>query len=127
MLFLYLNTNILNGIFDRWELVLAPREGEPAIKHLEKVKILVNGEEKISPWAGYVLQPAKELQAREGTVFSQHFWQPSQEERHKRIHPRPSRPASLRFIIHKLCSTSITYSSVLCTSFPPCSGCTSVT
>ena len=96
---MYLNTNMLNRIFDRWELVLAPREGKAAIKHLEKVKILVNGEEKISPWASYVLQPAKELQASEGTVFSQHFWQPSLEERHERIHPRPSRPASLRYIL----------------------------
>lgn len=82
--------------FGRWELVLAPREGGPAIKHLEKVKILVNGEEKISPWAGYVLQPAKEKQATEGTVFSQHFWQPLREERHQKTHPRPHRPASLR-------------------------------
>ena len=80
------------------------------------MKILVNGEERISPWASYVLQPPRENQvfplcilcARvifdipkgfEGTAYAQHMWSPSADEKHKLSHPRPSKPSSLRCFI----------------------------
>jgi len=81
--------------FGRWRLVLKPTAPrEPAIKHLQKVKILVNGEDRISPWATYVVQPPKQSQHFEGVNFCQHFWNPKQTYTMK--HPRPARPQSLR-------------------------------
>jgi len=81
--------------FGRWKLVLKPgADGQPAIKHLQKVKILVNNEDRISPWANYVLQPPKEKQAQEGVTFCQHFWNPS--SRYKFKHSRPDKPKSIR-------------------------------
>jgi len=82
--------------YGRWELVLPPKEGGQAIKHLEKVKILVNGEERVSPWASYVLQPSREKQAYDGVQYSQHLWSPPSCERHTMVHERPERPTSLR-------------------------------
>ena len=62
-----------------------------------QVKILVNGEERISPWANYVLQPPRENQVIlhifcvrvictifkgfEGTAFAQHMWSPAADEK----------------------------------------------
>jgi len=82
--------------FGRWSLTLPGSEGKPTIPHLGKVKILVNGEERISPWASYVLQPPREKQGSEGTAFAQHMWSPAEDEKHKLLHPRPSKPSSLR-------------------------------
>ena len=77
-----------------------------------QVKILVNGEERISPWASYVLQPPREnqvynhfvcvrvnfyiLKGFEGTAFAQHMWSPAEDVKRKLLHPRPSKPSSLR-------------------------------
>jgi len=81
--------------FGRWQLVLPPsKDGTPMIKHLQRVKILVNGEDRISPWASYVVQPPKERQHEEGVTFCQHFWNP--EARYKMKHPRPPKPTSIR-------------------------------
>jgi len=81
--------------FGRWSLVLKPeKNGQPAIKHLQKVKILVNGEDRISPWASYVKQPPREKQHEEGVAFCQHFWNPMSPYQFK--HPRPTRPKSVR-------------------------------
>jgi len=81
--------------FGRWKLVLKPTsDGTPTIQHLQKVKILVNGEDRISPWASYVLQPPKEKQPSEGVSFCQHFWNP--EVKYKLKHSRPSKPKSIR-------------------------------
>lgn len=82
--------------FGRWELTLPPKEGKPAIHHGQKVKILVNGCEKVSPWARYVLQPSPDRQAVEGPVYSQHLWNPPVEETYTKKHPRPPRPTSVR-------------------------------
>merc|ERR1719244_761098 len=71
-------------------------EGKPAIKHGERVKLLVNGEDRVSPWASYVVQPSKESQAAEGVSFSQHFWNPPTEKKYKMKNPRPKKPDSLR-------------------------------
>ena len=78
-----------------------------------QVKILVNGEERISPWANYVLQPPRENQVIlhifcvrvictifkgfEGTAFAQHMWTPPADVKHKLSHPRPTKPSSLRW------------------------------
>ena len=78
-----------------------------------QVKILVNGEERISPWANYVLQPPRENQVIlhifcvrvictifkgfEGTAFAQHMWTPPADVKHKLSHTRPSKPSSLRW------------------------------
>lgn len=81
--------------FGRWRLILPPAsEGGPRIQHLSKVKVLVNGEDRISPWASYVLQPPKEKQHFEGTAFCQHFWNPDHKFQFQ--HPRPPRPKSIR-------------------------------
>ena len=77
-----------------------------------QVKILVNGEERISPWASYVRQPPREnqvynhfvcvrvnfyiLKGFEGTAFAQHMWSPAEDVKRKLLHPRPSKPSSLR-------------------------------
>jgi len=82
--------------FGRWTLTLQGSEGKPIIPHLGKVKILVNGEERISPWASYVLQPPRENQGVEGTAFAQHMWSPTADKKHKLSHPRPSKPSSVR-------------------------------
>jgi len=80
----------------RWQIVLPPdQQGEPAIKHNSKVKVLVNGEDRISPWASYVLQPPRERQREEGIAFSQYWWNPKGGG-YKRKHSRPARPRTLR-------------------------------
>jgi len=82
--------------FGRWELSLPPHpSGGPLIPHNSKVKVLVNGEDKVSPWAAYVLQPSKERQGEEGTAYSQHWWHPAQ-GKYQRRHPRPPKPRTLR-------------------------------
>jgi 1,4-alpha-glucan branching enzyme len=81
--------------FGRWKLVFKPdKNGAPAIKHLQKVKILVNGEDRISPWANYVLQPPRERQHEEGVSYVQHFWNPESTYTFK--HPRPPKHNSIR-------------------------------
>ena len=63
--------------YGRWELTLPARQDkQPLLKHGDKVKLLVNGQVRISPWASYVVQPARDRQHAEGTAFSQHFWNP---------------------------------------------------
>ena len=62
--------------YGRWEILLPAENGRPALAHGSKVKILVNGQVRISPWASYVVQPPKERQDKEGTAFCQHFWNP---------------------------------------------------
>ena len=48
-------------------------KGQPALVHGTKVKILVNGQVRVSPWASLVKQPPKG-DPEEGTAFCQHFW-----------------------------------------------------
>jgi len=68
--------------FGRWELVIPPGgDGQPVIRHQDKVKILVNGEDRISPWASYVVQPPKDKQDSEGVAFCQQFWNPPPDQR----------------------------------------------
>ena len=52
-----------------------------------QVKVLVNGEDRISPWASYVVQ-------EEGVAFCQKFWHPSNP--YQLVQPRPPSPASPR-------------------------------
>jgi len=79
--------------FGRWLIVLPPmHDGKCAISHLEKVKILVDGKHKLSPWANYVLPPAK----GEGYTYCHHFWNPPSEEVYQTKYPRPLKPKSIR-------------------------------
>lgn len=80
--------------FGRWELLLPAVNGVPALAHASKVKILVNGQVRVSPWASYVVQPPKERQEKEGTAFCQHFWNP--QDKYVMKHPRPAKPSSPR-------------------------------
>ena len=97
--------------FGRWELVLPAQKGKkPLLEHGEKIKLLVNGQVRISPWASYVVQPAKEKQHSQGTAFSQHFWNPEKKYKMKNkryfsgqqgfvniiVLFRPPKPASVR-------------------------------
>jgi len=83
--------------FGRWELVIGPGEdGQPLVKHGDKVKILVNGEDRISPWASYVVQPPKDRQDYEGMAYCQHFWNPPANSSYTMRHPKPAKPASPR-------------------------------
>lgn len=82
--------------YGRWELVLPSMDGKTAIKHGEKLKVLVNGDDRVSPWASYVIQPAKDRQHEEGVAYCQHFWNPPAQDAYVMRHPRPARPASLR-------------------------------
>ena len=70
--------------YGRWELVLPAREDKsPVLQHGHKLKLLVNGQVRISPWATHVLQPPKEKQDSEGVAFCQHFWNPSKKYKMK--------------------------------------------
>ena len=70
--------------YGRWELTLpARKDKEPLLQHGDKLKLLVNGQVRISPWASYVVQPARERQDKEGTAFCQHFWNPTNKYRMK--------------------------------------------
>ena len=105
--------------YGRWELVVPPGpDGLPGIKHGDKVgsnhkhfasseqekrlnfffqvKVLVNGEDRISPWASYVVQPPKEKQEYEGVAYCQKFWHPPPNTTYIMQHPRPPRPVSPR-------------------------------
>ena len=82
--------------YGRWEIVLPGVSGNTAIKHEERIKVLVNGEDRISPWASYVIQPPKDKQDTEGVAYCQHFWNPSSNEKYIMKHPRPPKPESLR-------------------------------
>ena len=57
---------------------------------------MVNGEDKISPWARYVVQPSKERQGFEGVAFCQHFWNPTADSSYIQKFPRPPKPESPR-------------------------------
>ena len=80
--------------FGRWELLLPAVNGVPSLAHASKVKILVNGQVRVSPWASYVVQPPKERQEKEGTAFCQHFWNP--QDKYVMKHPIPAKPSSPR-------------------------------
>merc|ERR1719233_573942 len=83
--------------YGRWEVVVPPgTDGLPGIKHGDRVKVLVNGEDRISPWASYVVQPLKEQQEYEGVAYCQKFWNPPPHSTYNMQHPRPPRPTSPR-------------------------------
>lgn len=82
------------GEFGVFEIVLPPKDGQPAIPHNSKVKIsleLPTGErvDRLPAWAKYVTQDLSISPAYEAR-----FWNPP--EKYKFKHPRPSRPSSLR-------------------------------
>ncbi|GLV43109.1 14-Alpha-Glucan Branching Enzyme [Carabus blaptoides fortunei] len=84
--------------YGKWKIVLPPNEdGTPLIKHLSEVKIIVQTqtgalEDKLSPWATYVVQPPKP----EGTTFKQRLWNPPMSERYQFKHAKVQKPKSLR-------------------------------
>ena len=48
---------------------------------------------RLDPWATYVKPPARE---EDGYIYDHYFWNPPKEQVYKLVHPRPSRPSSLR-------------------------------
>ena len=56
----------------------------------------MNGEDRISPWASYVVQPPKDKQDSEGVAFCQQFWNPPPDQRYIMKHTRPPKPTSPR-------------------------------
>ena len=42
------------------------------------------------------------LKGFEGTAFAQHMWSPAEDVKHKLLHPRPSKPSSLRCFLWRL-------------------------
>ena len=75
----------------RWERL---QSDHSSVSSCFQVKLLVNGQVRLSPWASYVVQPPKERQEKEGTAFCQQFWNPRQ--RYVMKHPRPAKPSSPR-------------------------------
>lgn len=84
--------------FGKWEIVVPPTpNGKCAINHLSEVKIVVltredNKEDRLSPYAPYVVEPPKE----QGTIYKQLFYNPPEEIRYKFKNSSPPRPQSLR-------------------------------
>ncbi|KAL1493449.1 hypothetical protein ABEB36_011499 [Hypothenemus hampei] len=84
--------------YGKWELVVPPNElGEPAINHLDEVKLVVvnqnnQKEDRLSPYAPYVVEPKKE----EGLTYKQLFYNPPKEQRYTFHFKSPPRPKSLR-------------------------------
>ncbi|CAG9759288.1 unnamed protein product [Ceutorhynchus assimilis] len=83
--------------YGKWKLILPARHGKPAIDHLSELKIVVltengNKEDRLSPWAPYVVEPPKS----EGTIYKQLFYNPPEKERYVFKNQRPPRPKSLR-------------------------------
>ncbi|XP_071531401.1 1,4-alpha-glucan-branching enzyme isoform X3 [Panulirus ornatus] len=84
--------------FGKWEITLpANADGSCPIKHMARVKVGIltpkdTVEDRLCPWATYVLQPPK----TEGLAYQQHFWNPPPEEKYSFKHPRPRRPSSLK-------------------------------
>ncbi|XP_045583278.1 1,4-alpha-glucan-branching enzyme isoform X2 [Procambarus clarkii] len=93
--------------YGKWEInIPANPDGSCPIKHASRVKIGVMNtgdqmglltpkdrmEDRLCPWASYVVQPPKS----EGTAFQHHFWNPPPQERYSFKHPRPHKPMSLK-------------------------------
>ncbi|XP_074596914.1 1,4-alpha-glucan-branching enzyme [Brevipalpus obovatus] len=80
--------------FGKWELIIPPLEdGSPAIKHLDKIKISVRTrsgsmEDRLSPWANYVVQPETSL------VYDQVFYNPQAPYQFK--HRKPNPPKNIK-------------------------------
>lgn len=69
--------------FGKWEVQIPARpDGSCAISHLSEVKIIIRTQSglvsRLSPFAKYVVQPAKE--ANQGTNFKQIVWNPPPHE-----------------------------------------------
>ena len=56
----------------------------------------MNGEDRISPWASYVVQAPKDKQDSEGVAFCQQFWTPPPSQCYQMQYPRPPKPTSPR-------------------------------
>uniref|UniRef100_A0A665V042 1,4-alpha-glucan branching enzyme n=1 Tax=Echeneis naucrates TaxID=173247 RepID=A0A665V042_ECHNA len=79
--------------FGKWELILPPKQDKsPAVNHNTKLKVVVHTKQgerlyRISPWAKYVTQEDTAV------VYDWVHWDPPQPYQ---IHPRPTKPRSLR-------------------------------
>uniref|UniRef100_A0A665V0J3 1,4-alpha-glucan branching enzyme n=1 Tax=Echeneis naucrates TaxID=173247 RepID=A0A665V0J3_ECHNA len=80
--------------FGKWELILPPKQDKsPAVNHNTKLKVVVHTKQgerlyRISPWAKYVTQEDTAV------VYDWVHWDPPQP--YVQIHPRPTKPRSLR-------------------------------
>ncbi|KAG5956892.1 hypothetical protein E4U57_002166 [Claviceps arundinis] len=82
--------------FGVFEIILAARDGQPAIGHNSKIKIslqLPTGEvvDRLPAWIKYVTQDLKVSPA-----YDARFWNPSAAERYVFKHPSPAKPVSTR-------------------------------
>ena len=85
--------------FGKWELTIpAGSDGQPLIKHLSKVKLVVltkSGEmvDRLDPWATYVVQPPKSTGV---TLYDHVFWNPPQNEKYVFQTQKPKAPPNLK-------------------------------
>lgn len=82
--------------FGVFEIVLPPKNGQPAIEHNSKIKIslqLPNGErvDRLPAWIKYVTQDLAVSPA-----YDARFWNPPPQEKYQFQHPRPKKPESIR-------------------------------
>ncbi|KAF8769861.1 1 like protein [Argiope bruennichi] len=82
--------------FGKWELEIPPNpDGSCPIPHNSNIKLVIltpNGkmEDRLSPWATYVVQPEKAV------LYDQRFWNPPPNERYIFKHPKPKRPDNFK-------------------------------
>ncbi|OQR70033.1 putative 1, partial [Tropilaelaps mercedesae] len=79
--------------YGKWEIYIPSSEGKPVVKHLEKVKVVVETQDghlvdRNSPWAQYVLCDS------ERAIYNQHFYSPPDKYEFKNA--RPSSNKGLR-------------------------------
>ena len=71
--------------FSLGKLCVAASKGEP-------------GHHLVCVWVNFDI-----LKGFEGTAFAQHMWSPAEDVKHKLLHPRPSKPSSLRCFLWPKC------------------------
>jgi 1,4-alpha-glucan branching enzyme len=84
--------------FGKWELTIPAIDGQPAIKHLSKLKLVVLTKsaemaDRISPWATYVVQPPK---STGNTCYDHVLWNPPNDQKYVFKNKKPVAPKNLK-------------------------------